>query len=47
MQGPATRKELGIYCLKDALLPLHLLDKLNITLNAIERASISQKKTDL
>lgn len=40
-QGPATRKELGIYCLKDALLPLHLLDKLNITLNAIERARVT------
>ena len=40
-QGPESRKELGIYCLKDALLPLHLMDKLNITLNAIERARVT------
>jgi DNA polymerase delta subunit 1 len=40
-QGPETRKELGIYCLKDALLPLHLMEKLNITLNAIERARVT------
>ena len=40
-QGPETRKELGVYCLKDALLPLHLMDKLNITLNAIERARVT------
>jgi DNA polymerase delta subunit 1 len=39
--GPETRRELGIYCLKDALLPLHLLDTLNITLNAIERARVT------
>lgn len=39
--GPDTRKELGIYCLKDALLPLHLMDKLSITLNAIERARVT------
>lgn len=39
--GPETRRELGIYCLKDALLPLHLMDKLNITLNAIERARVT------
>lgn len=40
-QGPETRRELGIYCLKDALLPLHLMEKLNITLNAIERARVT------
>ena len=39
--GPETRKELGVYCLKDALLPLHLMDKLNITLNAIERSRVT------
>ena len=40
LEGPKGRKTLGIYCLKDAELPLELIKKLNILFNAVERARV-------
>jgi len=34
--GPEGRKQLGVYCLKDAQLPIQLMQKLHIVLNTIE-----------
>jgi len=39
--GPLGRKELGIYCLKDAELPLELMKSLSIPSNAVERARVT------
>ena len=39
--GPEGRRELGIYCLKDAELPLALIQSLSITFNAVERARVT------
>lgn len=38
--GPEGRRELGVYCLKDAELPLALIQALNIMFNAVERARV-------
>lgn len=38
--GPNGRKELGVYCLKDAELPLALIQTLNVLFNAVERARV-------
>ena len=40
MAGPEGRHELGVYCLKDAELPLALIHALNILFNAVERARV-------
>ena len=37
-QDAEGRKTLGVYCLKDALLPVQLMQKLNILLNVVEMA---------
>ena len=36
--GAEGRRTLGVYCLKDALLPLQLMQKLNVLLNVVEMA---------
>jgi DNA polymerase delta subunit 1 len=38
--GPDGRQELGVYCLKDAELPLALIHALSILFNAVERARV-------
>jgi DNA polymerase delta subunit 1 len=38
--GPEGRQVLGVYCLKDAELPLALIQALNILFNAVERARV-------
>ena len=38
--GPQGRQELGVYCLKDAELPLALIHALSILFNAVERARV-------
>jgi DNA polymerase delta subunit 1 len=38
--GPEGRRELGVYCLKDAELPLALIDALSILFNAVERGRV-------
>ena len=38
--GPQGRQELGVYCLKDAELPLALIDALSILFNAVERGRV-------
>ncbi|ROT70834.1 DNA polymerase delta catalytic subunit isoform X2 [Penaeus vannamei] len=39
--NPQTRRRLAIYCLKDALLPLRLLDKLMCIINYMEMARVT------
>ena len=39
--GPHGRRELGIYCLKDAELPLALIQALSLLFNAVERARVT------
>ena len=39
--GPETRKRLAVYCLKDAVLPMRLLDKLLCLFNYIEMARVT------
>lgn len=39
--GPAQRKALGVYCLKDAELPLLLMQKLSVLFNLVERSRVS------
>lgn len=36
-----TRRRLAVYCLKDALLPLRLIDKLMLLVNLIEMARVT------
>lgn len=36
-----TRRRLAVYCLKDAILPLRLLDKLMCVINYIEMARVT------
>ena len=40
MEGPEGRRQLGVYCLKDAELPLTLIQSMNILFNAVERARV-------
>jgi len=37
----ATRHRLAVYCLKDSLLPLRLMDKLSVLVNYIEMARVT------
>lgn len=39
--NPQTRRRLAVYCLKDALLPLRLLDKLMCVINYMEMARVT------
>jgi DNA polymerase delta subunit 1 len=39
--GPETRRRLAVYCIKDALLPLRLLEKLLLLINYIEMARVT------
>ena len=39
--GPEGRRELGVYCLKDAELPLALIEALSIAFNGVERARVT------
>lgn len=39
--SPQTRRRLAVYCLKDALLPLRLLDKLMLVINYMEMARVT------
>ena len=42
----AARRDLGVYCLKDALLPVRLMEKLNAVLNVVERARVTGLPAD-
>lgn len=39
--NPQSRRRLAIYCMKDAILPLRLLDKLMCLINYIEMARVT------
>lgn len=39
--NPETRKRLGIYCVKDALLPLKIIEKLMILFNYVEMSRVT------
>lgn len=39
--NPETRRRLAVYCLKDAFLPLRLMDKLMMLFNYIEMARVT------
>ena len=41
MDTPQTRQRLAVYCIKDALLPLRLLDKLMSLTNYMEMARVT------
>ncbi|GIQ91387.1 hypothetical protein KIPB_014617, partial [Kipferlia bialata] len=40
-EGPDSRRKLAIYCLKDALLPLQLMEKLVVLYNQVEMARVT------